>query len=1265
MSTLWCYRVITWSVLAVGFAFAAVVLSLRYWVLPNVEHYREDIARVVSERARQKITIGRISANWDGLRPQLVLEQVTVHDNAGRPALELARVDNTFSWLSLATLRLRFYSLYIHAPTLNIRRDAKGALSVAGIEVTGEEDGGGFADWLIYQRRIEIDEATVVWRDELRGAPPLELRNVRLQIVNRVGGTHEFGLRAVPPAKLAGPLDVRGNLTGRTVRQLADWNGRFFLDLDYADIAAWRTWVTFPVELPRGTGGVRAWLTFSHDQLTDAIVDLKLANVRTRLEQNLPELEVTELSGRLGWKKSGASFEVTTTALKLATPGGLALPPIDFALRYRGASGSRPERGELAVNALEFAPLAALADHLPLPAEARRQFAALAPRGQVHEVQVRWSGDWRHPAKYSAKGRFEGLAMNAAGRIPGFKGVSGAIEGSERGGTLQLNSQSATVEMPLVFREPLQFDVLAASVGWTRSGAETEVRLNNISFSNSHVAGSVFGNYRTAGDTRGVIDLTGNLTRADARFASRYVPLAIGQRARDWLDAAFLSGQSSEVSLRLKGNLDDFPFADGQSGIFQVAAKVTGATIHYANGWPRIEAVAGDLLFRGARMDVLARQATVLGVRLSGVRAEIPDLKRKDETLIVSGEAEGPTREFLSFIDKSPVQGMIDNFTEQWQVQGSGKLTLRLEMVLGAVERAQVAGAFQFAGNTILADPDLPPVEQATGRIEFTESSVRSPGITGTFAGGPITLTATTQRDSTVRVVVQGRVNTENVRRAGQSPLWLRVVSGSTDWRAIYTVQKRVAEVVIESDLQGLASDLPAPLRKAAADVLPLRYERRALASGQDRLVIGIGDIVTAQLVRSMEGRRTVVPRGSVRFGGTAAEPERDGIWVTGTVRALDLDGWIALTRAGAADARLDWGGIELKADTVDLFGRRFNQLNLTAVMQGGFWRGTVAGRELEGNASWEPQGKGRLVARMKTMTIPASVPTLAAPGPAGRPRELPAIDLVAEQFVNKDKQLGRLELLATPGPDSWRIERLRITNPDATFAAEGMWQTGLVEPRTQVSLRLESPDAGKLLARLGYPEGMRNGRARLEGALSWTGPPYDFDYPSLAGSLLLEVQRGQFTKLDPGIGKLLGILSLQALPRRLTLDFRDIFSDGLAFDDIVSAIKIDRGVASTESFRIQGPSARIVMAGEVDLARETQKLRVKVSPSVSDGVSIAGALIGGPIAGVAAFLAQKILKDPLNEMVAYEYAVTGTWAEPHVVRADRQAAGAPEGERQ
>ena len=231
VSSLWVYRVLTWGLLAVVLALAAAVITLRYWILPNVESYREDIARVVSERARQKVTIERIDANWEGLRPQLKLENLTVHDAAGRPSFRLSRMDLTLSWLSLATLDLRFHAIDIHRPTLHVRRDARGSVSIAGVELSGGEGDSGFADWLLRQRHIEVLDATLVWTDDHRRAPPLELSSVFLN-VRSSGSRHRFGLRAVPPRELAAAVDLRGELAGATVKSLAEWNGRLYLQLD-------------------------------------------------------------------------------------------------------------------------------------------------------------------------------------------------------------------------------------------------------------------------------------------------------------------------------------------------------------------------------------------------------------------------------------------------------------------------------------------------------------------------------------------------------------------------------------------------------------------------------------------------------------------------------------------------------------------------------------------------------------------------------------------------------------------------------------------------------------------------------------------------------------------------------------------------------------------------------------------------------------------------------------------------------------------------
>ena len=1260
LSSLWIYRVVTWGVLICGFVFALVVLGVRFWLLPNIESYRDAIARDLSAATKQHITIGKLDGRWSGLNLQLTLNNLAVVDNAGQPALKLERVDSTLSWWSLIHWEPRFDSIEIERPDLNVKRDKRGVVSIAGIELSDSTDGGGLSDWLLRQEEIVIRGAAITWQDEMRGAPELALQHVDFRLEND-GRHHRFGLRAVPPEKLATPLDVRGDFTGRTVKDLAQWNGQVFAQLDYTDIAAWRAWVQFPVYFPHGAGAVRVWVGLKNGELAQILADVQMSQVKTRLGKELPELKLAALKGRVGWKLVNDGFEVSTSKLGMTTHA-FTLQPMDFLLSYHQGNDSKPPRGELRANALDLEPLVTLADHLPFEPELRKELDNYAPRGSLYDVAAKWSGNWPQPQQYSVKARFVNLGLNAVGRIPGYAGVSGHVDGNERGGTLYLNSQNAAVELPLLFRDKHAFDVLTAQVGWQRNGEQYEIKLNHISFSNPDLAGSVFGTYQTVADSPGVIDLAGNATRADARNVGRYIPLQVGERGRHWLDTAFLGGTSNDVKVRLKGNLNDFPFPEGRGGVFQVAARVSGGVLDYANGWPKIENIEGDLTFRGRRMDVLVRDASILGAKLARVHGEIPELNVENRVLTVSGEAEGPTGEFLNFIEQSPVLEAIDHFTESVRAEGRGKLALMLTVPISNTKDTKVAGNYQFINNQIQSDDTLFPVEQVNGRLEFTESSVRVPSATMTVLGGPATLSGATQRDGTARINMSGRVNLDNFRPTTSSPV-AQALHGASDWRASVTLRKRFADIVLDSTLQGIASDLPTPFAKNPADSMPLKFERRVTSAQQDRITLALGSVISAQLQRRKDGGQSMIERGTVSLGGNAAEPERKGLWISGGLKSLDVDQWLTLLKAGFTDSsRAELAGLDVKFGALDVFGRRFNDLAITGSAQGGVWQTVLVGSELVGEVTWRPQGKGKVIARMKNLVVPAA--TAGRPPPPSdkdQPLELPALDIYADHFQVHQTSLGKLELTAVPDGRDWKLERLRVTNPDANLQIEGVWQGWLTQPRTMVNVKLEVNDIGKLLVRLGQPEGIKRGTAKLEGPLSWSGNPSELDYATLSGNFVLEANKGQFMKLDPGIGKLLGVLSLQSLPRRLSLDFRDIFSEGLAFDEIVGTVKVNRGIATTENFRIQGPAVRIQMSGDVDLAQETQKLRVKVFPSVSDSVSVAGALIGGPVAGIAAFVAQKLLKDPIDKITAYEYDLTGTWTDPQVSKIEPAQAKATE----
>jgi len=123
-------------------------------------------------------------------------------------------------------------------------------------------------------------------------------------------------------------------------------------------------------------------------------------------------------------------------------------------------------------------------------------------------------------------------------------------------------------------------------------------------------------------------------------------------------------------------------------------------------------------------------------------------------------------------------------------------------------------------------------------------------------------------------------------------------------------------------------------------------------------------------------------------------------------------------------------------------------------------------------------------------------------------------------------------------------------------------------------------------------------------------------------------------------------------LPRRLALDFRDVFSEGFAFDNVVAETTITRGVAKTDNFKMRSVAATVLIDGTADIAREEQDLHVVVIPEINAGAaSVLYGLTVNPVIGVGTFLAQLFLRDPLMKAFTFEYLITGPWTEPTVTK--------------
>jgi uncharacterized protein (TIGR02099 family) len=1272
--------------------FCVALLLVRFVVFPHVEAYRDDLTATLSAQLSQPVEIDRLSTGWDGWNPKVVIHGFRVRSGSGAtPLLDLPEIDLIIAWTSLPALDLRLKQLVIAQPRLAIRRDRSGMLRIAGMEFDPGQvsDDSPIAAWLLRQPHIDVHDALITWNDDQRNAPQLVLDHVEFRLESRFG-RHRFGLRGTPPTEIAAPIDVRGDFRVASVKDLQQATGKIYARLDYADIAAWSEWLPLPVPITSGQGALRLWADFGDGGPKDIVADLELKDVKAKLAAHLPELDLASLSGRVGWRVALPRQEFYARHLAFVTAAGQRFDPTDFALTWREASGGGEATGLIEFDQLQLAPLRDLAVHLPLPESLRADLALYAPRGTLTRGRILWEGPAEAPSVYNAAADFADVGIAARGKLPGIQGLSGRVEMTQAAGDLKLASRNVALELTQVLADPVPIDRLQGDVSWEHRPDHTVVRIERLEFASEDTSGRASGQYRTAAQGPGTIDVNAQLSRINIEQVHRYLPIATEAAVRDWLRAALTAGSTGEVRLKLAGSLAEFPYPGGKGGQFTVATKVKDGALDYAHGWPPLSELDADVRLDGTRLTVDATRGRVAGIPLGKFSVGINDLRADHPLLVIDGAGTMATADVLHFIGSSPVAGWIDHYTDGAQAAGSGRLELKVALPLGDVAGTRVTGEYVVAGNEVRL-VGAPPLTAVNGKLQFSEKGVVARDVAVEVLGGPARIGVTSDRDE-VRLTGSGSTTIAALRRE-YSPPFGDAVSGSIEW-TVAAVVGTSSSWSLDSTLKGTAIDLPAPLGKAAGETMPLRVERRGNAAqpNEDTVTVTYGQVGRLLLHRKLATGGETVDRalfllGRVADGGTTERADRPGLWVRGALPALNLDDWLAVKRrvalaatGAAARDELEIAGIDLDVAVLEAVGRRFNEMKVSARRTKDDWRLDLRAKELAGTATWSAPStdapNGRLSARLARFLPPdaAELPSwqratigTATKVEAGADNPWPEIDVRAEAFFIRGRDAGQLEFVAHPRGTEWRIDKLALANDGGRLDASGHWQSAGKDQQTRLDIAVSVTDAGKFLSRIGYLDAVQEAPTKVNGTLEWAGAPSDFDYPTLSGAFRVDVGPGRFTKIEPGVGKLLGVLSLQSLPRRITLDFTDVFSEGFAFDEIAGDVRIQSGVLKTANLRLSGPAAKVEISGDVDLARETQQLAVRVLPALSASISTGAALLflANPIIGAAigagSLLAQKVLRDPFEQMFSYEYEVTGSWTDPVVTRPGAaKAAAAP-----
>jgi uncharacterized protein (TIGR02099 family) len=1250
-----------------------MVLWLRYVALPNVDSYRDVVASSIEKASGMSVSVRAMRGHWGGLRPLLSLEGLALADRSGRAVFQLERAEVTLSWWSLLSGAVRFHDVDFYRPHLELRRGPDGLIYLADLplnEATPSSE-GAFVEWLLAQPRVGIHDATLDWRDELLGAPEVRLTQVEIHVTKR-HDRHAAALTARPPSDLARRIDLRADV--RLHREGAQWRGagQAYLESLDADVGRLRAHLPVPETLRAGVGSVRVWLQFSPGGLGDVLADLRMRDARVQLDADSPPLELASISGRAHYRAVADGFSLDTEGLRFRLAGGAEAQPGKFSMSRKAAAGAVP-RVELRADGIDLNIAATLLDSFPVPRDFKAYSHRFAPRGRIADAVIAWNE--RGPKAYAVKGRFEELAINAVDSLPGVAGLSGSIEGTESGGTLRVAGRGARLELASFFRAPLAFDMLEARASWSHVQDALQVVIEEARLANADAEGRFAGSWRSIPESKGrspgFLDVKGTITRGQISRAAHYLPNKL-DRTRAWLEAAVQSGESPRLGFELKGDLAEFPFGGESNGHFLIEGEVRDARLRYHPDWPAVESIDGTVRFENRRMEIRAQRAMIFASQVKSAVAIVGDLGAQPPLLTIDGEVDTTAGDSVRFLRESPLVNGPGAFTRTVSVEGPARLKLHIDYPLWGSDPVRVAGDYVFAGATASVARTL-ALRDLRGRLSFTEKGVKAPELTGTLFGKPAVLAMASQPDGRVVTTLEGRIDSTVLGAYVPEAVAARA-DGASDWKARLVTGAEGAHLAVTSDLKGLAVALPEPLGKRAAQARLVTVEIARLGQEGESTSVAIAGGVFGRFTRAgVAGAERW--RAALKFGAPfAAEPMRDGLWLYGELPELDVDAWQALFAApkpGAAQQQaaleraqgLEIRGVDLAMGRARFLGRDFLRMRARLDREAARWSGRLESPDIAGDVQWNGEGRGRLVAKLDRFALPDAAPDAAA-SPQSEPSELPALEIRSSRFDFRGRTLGSLELNAEPVGPEWRIDRLDIANGHSKFTSTGVWRRTAAGSLTTLALKLDVNNLNALFSLFGYGDYLKRGSGHLDGTLVWPGQPSEFALGILSGSLKVEARNGQFAKIEPGAGKLLGLLSLQSLPRRALFDFRDVFSEGFAFERIQGDVKVARGVLLTDEFEISGPSAFVNLSGEVSLPQETQSLTMKVVPEVGEGMALAATVFGTPVLGLSTLLMSKLLRNPLGKAVAYEYQVTGSWDNPVVARTSappaRAAAPAP-----
>lgn len=1229
--------------------FLAVSLTLVRLFLLGVEDYKAVLESKIRELTTIPIEIGKLRANMRGLSPEIILKDIRVLAEKGdvEPSIKLKEVRLGIDLMELLLTRQVLSSswLTLVGAKLSIVRKVDGSLSIVGLNAGDSEQ----PLWMLKGGRYEVLKSDITWLDEQRNGAPLQFNNVDLLIKNEFDSQrHEVHLISQLPKQIGSSLRVSMSIQGN-VFETDTIDGTVYIEGSNIHLAELLTGeLPLGIKIHAGEGSFKTWSKFKNSKLSSLTGSIQAKDIVLQKEG---EKQKTFQIGSLKTTFNGASMEagwqLGVADFDLQTENNI-WPTAEFSLfadkEFSHLTGS--------ITQLDLQELTELFKFfVPLDEEKYALISKLNLKGMLKEVSI--YADTKN-TQYAVHGVFENLFINAYSGIPELTNLSGSIKGTNEKGVIALNAINGTLFFPELFRHPFSVNRLKGMLEWQQMSDKWQIGSNRLVIDTKDFHTETrMSLVIPKNETPVFMDLQTNFGNLqDVSHLPEYYPVSIMDKDLvNWLDNAFISGKIKQGNLLVYGELDKFPYEGGQ-GVFEVLYDMSDAELQFNPDWPNLSKVAAEVLFykNGVTIDVSNAEANNLIVKHALV--EIPSFETSNH-LSVRGQVNGRIADGLKYIQQTPLHELADNILDAVTPVGLTKVKLDLKIPLLETAISNVVGIAYFKEASLKVNSVDLDVTHLTGDLRFTENSLSGDNIKAKTLGYPIDIKVEggdfntainfTGKTDVLQLKTQfGFLNNEFIKQR---------ITGSVAYDVtldLPVADNQSAELSINSNLLNLAIDLPGSLSKSAEQKRPLSVS--LILNEKKLLPISLNYDDSLKAAINIDKEQSGIHSAHIVYGNDKAIPKvNKGINIQVEQDFFDVSEWLDIIKQGsneeqASEIRIN----EVSINTKQLHWNNKNYGIFEMAMQrfDQQWQGNISCLAAKGRFSIPLTHTGTNAIKLDMAYLNLSqMMSVDIQGDGISTEDMPLINVSSDQLWWENVNLGVLEIETERLVNGVRFKSINVTSDDHNIALTADWiknvndqGVGIV---TKISGSLLADDIGEFVSAFGFVNDLKDSRGKVEFSGVWPGSPYQFSLQNMDAEMDIEFKDGRISSIEPGFGRILGLLAMEQWIKRLTLDFGDIYKQGLSFNSITGHFKMDKGKARTKDLVVDGVPARITLSGEADLIAETLGLSVVVVPKSSGAVPIAGTIVSS-IAGTITQVFTSDYKE--GYFFGSKYKVTGKW---------------------